>query len=121
MNYRVKATTTDIFYNNVYVDDVPGLLRLLTEDIYKLYMADIVKYENRNKQFKPSEYYPKLSIAALEDISMDTYKYEFFKAMIISGKQDVMKNYTNEISKMQTYIKSICDTATTDPRYVLGE
>ncbi len=121
-NFRTKGTTcNEIFYDNVFISDVPGLLKQLSEDIYYLYMADIVQFQNRNKVFKPGEYFKLLTIEPFENLTKDNYKYEFFKAMIKSGNQNIITDYADEIKTMKTYLNGIYSTALLDKRYTIGE
>ena len=121
MNFTVKTGAANIFYNNVYVDDIRGLLRLLTEELYNLYMRDVVSYVNRDKVFKPGDYYSELYIPTANELTKDNYKYAFFKAMIVPGKQSIISTYSNEISKMKKYISDVQEAALADARFVLGE
>lgn len=121
-NFRTNYSgAKNIFLHNVYSTDKDELLRSLCEDIYKLYMDDIIRFENRNKVFKPSEYYSKLTILDYKDLTPSNYKYEFFKAMILSGKSTTITDYTSEIKKLQTYLKNIYTTAVNDSRFTIGE
>ena len=120
-SYKSGMSEMDVFYNNIFIDDITPLLKEFTKELYKLFMEDAVSFENRGIAFNPDKYLKLITVLPLSDLTKDNYKYEFFKSMIINNDGNLMRSYGACIKILQDYMSDICEAALTDKRFVMGE